>query len=213
MTVQPFETAAFGAAFDALLHWRRDVRHFRTDQVDEALVLGLLEQAHLAPSVGFSQPWRFVRVRSEGARAAVRASFERCNAAALAGYEGEQAARYAGLKLSGLDDAPVQISVFCDEGTATGAGLGRATMPEMAAYSVVTAIHTLWLAARVKGLGLGWVSILDPAEVTAALDAPSGWRLVAHLCLGWPVEAQETPELQRRGWERRRPLSDLIFDR
>nr|WP_306228934.1 5,6-dimethylbenzimidazole synthase [Aurantimonas sp. CSK15Z-1] len=186
-----------------LLVWRRDVRHFRTDAVPEALVEDLLDLVQLAPSVGNSQPWRFVRVESAGARATVRASFEACNEEALAGYEGDRARLYAGLKLAGLDRAPLQFAVFCDGATAQGHGLGRGTIPDTLDWSVVGAIHVLWLAARAQGLGLGWVSILDPQAVTAALDVPAGWRLVAYLCLGWPAEEHATPELERRGWQGR----------
>jgi 5,6-dimethylbenzimidazole synthase len=196
-----------------LLRWRRDVRRFRRDALSEDEVLDLLRVAQLAPSVGLSQPWRFMRVRSEAARAAVRENFEHCNAEALGGYRGEDAALYARLKLSGLDDAPVQIAVFCDSGCETGRGLGRRTMPEMAEYSVVAAVHTLWLAARARGIGMGWVSILDPEGIATALSVPEGWRLVAYLCLGWPVEANVDPELERAGWEQRKPLEDFLVER
>lgn len=208
-----FETPQFAAALEELLRWRRDVRGFRPDPIDESDIHALLEIAQLAPSVGLSQPWRFVRVRSQPARAAVRACFERCNAEALAGYDGEQAALYARLKLSGLDDAPVQIAVFCVDDVGTGHGLGRRTMPETAAYSVVTAVHTLWLAARAKQIGMGWVSILDPEEIAAALSAPAGWRLIAYLCLGRPKAEHDTPELERAGWERRQPLEAVLIER
>jgi 5,6-dimethylbenzimidazole synthase len=208
-----FETPEFAAALGELLRWRRDVRGFRPDPLDEADIRALLEAAQLAPSVGLSQPWRFVRVRSQPVRAAVRGSFERCNAEALAGYDGEQAALYAGLKLSGLDDAPLQIAVFCVDDAVTGHGLGRRTMPETAAYSVVTAVHTLWLAARAKGIGMGWVSILDPDEIAAALSVPAGWRLIAYLCLGRPSADHDSPELERAGWERRLPLEAVLVER
>ncbi|MCB1884322.1 MAG: 5,6-dimethylbenzimidazole synthase [Geminicoccaceae bacterium] len=195
--------AAFRDGFERLLRWRRDVRRFRPDPVDPALLERLLGLAALAPSVGNCQPWRFVSVAGEAPRAAVRASFLAANAAALAAYEGERARLYAGLKLAGLDEAPVHLAVFADEATGRGHGLGRQTMPEMLRYSVVTAVHTLWLAARAEGLGVGWVSILDPDAVHAALDVPEAWRLVAYLCVGHPVEAHDDPELQRAGWQPR----------
>jgi 5,6-dimethylbenzimidazole synthase len=210
---QSFETPAFAAALTELLRWRRDVRRFRPDPLDEADIEALLRTAQLAPSVGLSQPWRFVRVRSEGVRAAVRACFERCNAEALAGYGGEDAALYARLKLSGLDQAPVQLAVFCERDVETGRGLGRRTMPQTTDYSVVAAVHTLWLAARAKGIGMGWVSILDPEAITAALDVPKSWRLIAYLCLGRPMEDHEDPELQRAGWESRLPLEAVLVER
>jgi 5,6-dimethylbenzimidazole synthase len=211
--LQSFETEAFRAALTDLFVWRRDVRSFRTDPLPEPLLAELLAAAALAPSVGLSQPWRFVRVRSVQARAVVRESFETCNAEALGGYEGEAASLYARLKLAGLDDAPEQYAVFCDHAVAAGRGLGRKSMPQTLDYSVVAAIHTLWLAARARGVGLGWVSILDPDTVTAALDVPASWRLIAYLCLGWPETVSAEPELQRLGWERRSSVKPFVLDR
>ncbi len=199
----PHFDAAFSDRLDLLIHWRRDVRRFRTDPVDDGLVAHLLALADEAPSVGLSQPWRFVAMETPEARARILASFERCNAEALGAYGGETAALYARLKLEGLREAPVQFAVFADETTAKGKGLGRQTMAETLRYSAVCAVHTLWLAARARGLGVGWVSILDPDEVRAAAGAPEDWTLVAYLCIGWPSEEHETPELERAGWERR----------
>ena len=156
-----------------LLVWRRDVRRFKTDALPEGTLEQLVRLACLAPSVGLSQPWRFVSVDSPVRRAAVRASFEECNAEALRCQSGGRATLYARLKLAGLDDAPCQFAVFADRATAQGHGLGRLTMPATVDYSAVMAVHTLWLAARADGIGLGWVSILDPAAVAAALDVPA----------------------------------------
>ena len=122
---------------------------------------------------------------------------------ALEGYGGERQARYARLKLEGLSQAPVHLVVCADETTAQGHGLGRQTMPETIRYSVVAAIQTLWLAARAEGLGLGWVSILDPDAVRSALDLPPDWTFIAYLCLGWPQEEHDDPELERHGWQER----------
>ncbi len=199
----PSFDASFRQSLAELLAWRRDVRRFLTDPVDPAVIDELLDLACLAPSVGNSQPWRFVSVQSPERRAEIRANFEDCNAKALGGYAGEKAAIYAGLKLSGLAEAPVQLAVFADEETEAGAGLGRQTMPETLRYSAVLAVHTLWLAARAQGLGVGWVSILDPARVSGTLETPAGWSLVAYLCLGFPVEEHVDPELQRLGWQAR----------
>lgn len=195
--------AAFRTLLDRLFLWRRDVRRFRADPVDPTLVTRLLEQAQSAPSVGLSQPWRFVKVESTAARAAAVVNFEAANAEALAGYEGERQCLYAGLKLSGMREAPVQLAVFCDETAAKGHGLGTGTMPEMRRYSVVCAVMQLWLAARAEGLGLGWVSILDPERLTRDLGLPEDWRLIAYLCLGTPVEEHDDPELERAHWETR----------
>lgn len=185
-----------------LIAWRRDVRRFRREPVPEGLLATLLDQMQLSPSVGHSQPWRWLRVDDPGQRAAVQASFSHCNADALADYEGERAALYARLKLEGLRESPLQFAVFCDHGTMQGHGLGRRTMPEMLDYSVVAAITQFWLATRAHGLGLGWVSILDPVEIAAILGAPPEWKLIGYLCLGYPEEEHEVPELVRAGWER-----------
>ena len=204
MTEAPPEFgASFAEEFDALLRWRRDVRHFRPDPLPGGMLERLVASADLSPSVGLSQPWRFVRVADPARRAAIVENFERCNADALATYADERAALYARLKLAGLKEAPEQLAVFAEPDPDQGAGLGRATMPEMVAYSVAIAVHTLWLAARVEGVGVGWVSILNPDEVNRALDIDPAWRLVAYLCIGYPQEDLEAPELERAGWEKR----------
>lgn len=204
---------AFRARLVELLTWRRDVRRFRGDALPEGLLEHLLEIAALAPSVGLSQPWRFVLVEDPRRRAEVRANFERANAQALTAYEGAEAQSYARLKLAGLDEAPVHLAVFADAGTAQGHGLGRRTMPEMIEYSAVTAIHTLWLAARAHGVGMGWVSILDPAAIAGSLAVPETWSLVGYLCLGYPRAADDTPALERAGWERRRAAASFLIRR
>jgi 5,6-dimethylbenzimidazole synthase len=206
MSVPPIFDAAFRDKLAELMAWRRDIRRFRNEPVPPAVLEDLLGLMALSPSVGLSQPWRWVRVDDADRRAAVRESFEACNREALAAYEGERAALYARLKLEGLREAPVQFAVFCDHGTAQGHGLGRRTMPEMLDYSVVAAIMQFWLAARAHGLGLGWVSILDPGEIARIVAAPPDWRLIGYLCLGYPQDEQVQPELERAGWEvRARP--------
>jgi 5,6-dimethylbenzimidazole synthase len=196
-----------------LLAWRRDVRRFRADPLPAGTLDRLIALACLAPSVGLSQPWRFVIVESPERRRAVRDDFTACNAAALASQGGEQAARYAGLKLAGLAEAPGHLAVFADRATETGHGLGRHTMPEMAEYSVVTAVTAMWLAARAEGIGMGWVSILDPARVKAILEVPAAWRFIGYFCLGFPEDEHVQPELERAGWERRRPVSGFVLRR
>lgn len=195
----------FRAGLHDLMRWRRDVRRFRTDPLDEALVQTCLDSFNLAPSVGLSEPWRIIRVQSDTARQAALKNFETANARALAGYDGEKAALYAGLKLSGMSDAPEQMAIYCDDSTDKGSGLGAGTMPEMRRYSVVGAINYLWLTARAHGLGLGWVSVLDPARLNRDLAASEGWSLVAYLCMGWPEDNSLTPELETKGWEVRAP--------
>lgn len=200
-------------AFRDLVLWRRDVRRFRSEPLPPDLVERLIELACHAPSVGNCQPWRFVLVDDPARREAARASFLRANREALDGYHGEKRALYATLKLAGLDAAPVQLAVLADETTQRGAGLGRQTMPETLRYSVVGAVHTLWLAARAEGIGMGWISIIEPEIVTAALDVPKDWTLVAYLCLGWPEEEHLDPELERAGWESRGKFEDVLLRR
>jgi 5,6-dimethylbenzimidazole synthase len=197
-------TQTFQQDFEKLLRLRRDVRRFRTDPVDAETIDHCLSTFNLAPSVGLSEPWRVVNVASGAARAAALANFETANADALQGYTGEKSRIYAGLKLSGMREAPVQLAVFCDGETAKGSGLGAQTMPETRRYSVVAAITQFWLCARTIGLGVGWVSVLDPARLCADLDIPDTWSLVAYLCVGWPEEqVLATPELVTAGWETR----------
>ncbi|MFC0685311.1 5,6-dimethylbenzimidazole synthase [Novosphingobium clariflavum] len=186
-----------------LLAWRRDVRHFRSDPLEEELVAELLRAAQLAPSVGNSQPWRFVRVRSGELREALAAHADAEIARAGEAMPEDRRPAYRALKLHGLREAPELIAVFCDDATPVGGRLGAATMPETRGFSVVLAIHTLWLAARARGLGLGWVSVVDPAHVSGLLGAAPDWRLIALLCLGAPLEADPVPELERRGWQAR----------
>ena len=204
---------AFRDEFEELLAWRRDVRHFKTDPVPADLVEHLLDLTSLAPSVGNAQPWRFVSVDEPARRAAIIENFSQANAAALSNYDGERAELYARLKLAGLREAPRHFAVFCDETTVQGSGLGRLTMPETLRYSTVLAIHTLWLAARARGLGLGWVSIIDPAQATATLDVPASWRFVAYLCLGFPAGDHIEPELQRKGWQSREAVCRQVLPR
>ena len=196
-----------------LLRWRRDVRRFRTDPIPESVVEELLDLACLAPSVGNAQPWRFVSVDDPDNRTAIVANFNAANERALAGYQGERAQLYASLKLAGLKEAPRHLAVFCDEGTEQGLGLGRQTMPETLRYSAVLAVHTMWLAARTRGIGVGWVSILDPAAARRQLRVPEGWSLIAYLCLGWPVEEHDQPELQRTGWQAREAVCRQVLQR
>jgi 5,6-dimethylbenzimidazole synthase len=186
-----------------LFAWRRDVRRFRSDPIDEETFNELLDLAATAPSVGLSQPWRFVIVDSPTRRAAVRAHFEACNAAALAS-QGSSGADYARLKLAGIDQAPRQFAVFCEENPRQGRGLGRATMPAAPAYSAVMAVYTLWLAARARGLGLGWISIVEPSTMATILDVPANWLFIGYFCLGHPECDALTPELESEGWEWRR---------
>jgi 5,6-dimethylbenzimidazole synthase len=207
----------FDDAFRRQLHelfvWRRDVRRFRSTALPDGAVERLIETACLSPSVGLSQPWRFVIVDDAARRRAVIDDFKACNAEALACYSGERAGRYAALKLSGLEQAPGHLAVFADKVSDIGHGLGRATMPETTEYSVVAAITAMWLAARAEGIGLGWVSILNPARMHTILDVPQAWKFIAYLCIGYPETECDQPELERANWEHRRSADEFTLRR
>ena len=196
-----------------LFTWRRDVRRFRPDPLPPGTLERLIHIACLSPSVGLSQPWRFVIVDDPARRVAIAEVFEACNAEALSSHPRALGDRYAKLKLAGVKEAPAQLTVFADRGTGVGNGLGRRTIPEMIEYSVVTAVHTMWLAARAEGIGFGWVSILDPARMAEILDVPPDWHLIGHLCLGYPETETKIPELERAEWENRKPPSKAIIRR
>lgn len=212
-TKNPEFDADFRQRLLALLAWRRDVRRFRREALQPGMIERLIAVACLSPSVGLSEPWRFVIVDDQRRRAAIRACFEMCNQDALKQQEADRASLYARLKLSGLDDAPCQVAVFADRTTVQGHGLGRLTMPETLDYSVAIAIHTLWLVARAEGIGVGWVSILDPARITEILEVPRDWTFIGHLCIGYPEEEHDTSALQRADWERRHPAAGTILYR
>ena len=192
------------AHFAELVRWRRDVRRFKTDVVSPGILERILALADMGPSVGNSQPWRVVHIETSAIRKAARTNFETANAAAAANYtDPVERAAYLSLKLAGFDASPVHLAVFCDQSSTQGHGLGRQTMPEMLAYSCVSMITTLWYAARAEGLGMGWVSILDPDQARADLDVPQHWQLIAYILMGYPQEEHTDPELERFGWQAR----------
>ncbi len=212
MAELPFEES-FRDDLARLFALRRDVRRFKADPVPEATLLAALEQAHLAPSVGLSQPWRFVLVENPALRAAVTEEFQRANEDAAAVYDDEDAALYRALKLSGLKEAPIHLLVCSDTDPTQGKGLGRQTQPQTLRDSTVCAIQNLWLALRAVGLGMGWVSILEPRRLRTQLALPDRWEWVGYFCVGYPLLELDEPELQRAGWEKRRPLDDVLLRR
>jgi len=190
---------------------RRDVRSgFLPEPLSEPVLLRLLEAAHHAPSVGFMQPWRFLVIRSRPVRMRVHEIFMKTNRAAAKTYAGAQAAQYASLKLEGILEAPQNLCILCDPENERGHGLGRQSMPETAIYSAVCAVQNLWLAARAEGVGVGWVSILDPDALKQMLGVPSNMVVVAYLCLGYVDSFDVKPELERLGWEQRIPLENVL---
>jgi len=189
---------------------RRDMRHFRPDPVDPAVLQRLLSAAHRAPSVGFMQPWRFIRVTDPGLRQRIGELVE-AERQRTAEAMDERKAEFLRLKVEGVHDS----------GELLVAGLmdrreefvfGRRTLPEMDLASVACAIQNLWLAARAEGLGMGWVSFFEPAELAELLDMPEGSHPVAVLCLGHVEAFYEEPMLQQTGWADRQPLAELIYE-
>jgi 5,6-dimethylbenzimidazole synthase len=199
-------------AFERLLRSRRDVRRFRSTPLDPAIVRRILELAHVAPSVGLSQPWRFVLVESLETRTRIKALFEAKNAEESARIA-DPARRelYDRLKLEGIVEAPLNIAVVCDRRDREPFVLGHAPMPQTDVYSTCLAIENLWLAARAEGIGVGWVSILDPKIVEEILGLPTDVQLIAYLCVGHPLEFREVPMLEEVGWKSRTPLEDVVF--
>jgi 5,6-dimethylbenzimidazole synthase len=192
---------------------RRDIRRFRPAPVPDDVLRRVLEMAHLAPSVGFMQPWNFIVITSVELRRQVKAIFEAVNARELARID-EPARKelYARLTLEGILEAPLNLAVTCDTRRDAPFVLGRAPMPQTDVFSTCLAIQNLWLAARAEGVGVGWVSILDRPAVERLLQLPAGVQLVAYLCVGYPVEFRPRPMLEEVGWKGRTPIADLVFE-
>ncbi|MDM0040885.1 5,6-dimethylbenzimidazole synthase [Variovorax sp. J22G21] len=192
------------------IHERRDMRHFAGGEVAPEVLRRLLEAAHHAPSVGFMQPWRFIRIRDAALRRQLHDVVERervLTACAL----GEREDEFMRLKVQGLLDAAELLAVSLADDRDKHV-FGRRTLPQMDLASASCAIQNLWLASRAEGLGMGWVSLFDPAEVSALLGLPEGAEPIALLCLGPVHDFYEEPMLQRERWARREPLSALVFD-
>ncbi|WP_425071445.1 5,6-dimethylbenzimidazole synthase [Sagittula sp. S175] len=197
-----FSTDERQALYDVIAH-RRDVRNeFLPDPVPEDVLRRILGAAHAAPSVGLSQPWDFILLRDPVRRAEVKRAFDRANADAQEMFPAEQRSAYAALKLEGIEKAPLNIVVTCDRTRGGAVILGRTHQREMDLYSTVCAVQNLWLAARAEGVGVGWVSIFDPAELRPVLGLPDHVEIVAYLCVGYVSELFDRPELEARGWAR-----------
>jgi 5,6-dimethylbenzimidazole synthase len=198
---------------EVILH-RRDTRgnRFIDRPVEEDVLQQLLDAALHAPSVGFSQPWEFVLIRDKNIRQQVRESFNEENAAAGNVFTDERQQQYSRLKLEGILEAPLNIAVYYRPSDQPV--LGQATMKEVGLYSVVCAIQNMWLMSRALNIGMGWVSILDPAKVSLLLNAPPGNQLVAYLCIGYTDGFYTQPELELLQWEKRKQKSAaLVYER
>ena len=189
---------------------RRDMRHFRTDPLDEELVMRLLQAAHFAPSVGYMQPWRFIRVKSREIRQRMLELVE-AERLETARALGERQAEFLRLKVEGMREcAEILVAALCDQRERHV--FGRRTMPDMDLASVACAIQNLWLAARAEDVGVGWISMFDPVALRDLLCMPEGSRPVAILCLGRVEAFYPRPMLESEGWKAREPLASLVFE-
>jgi 5,6-dimethylbenzimidazole synthase len=201
------QEAVYRAIFE-----RRDCRRFLPDPLPDELVGRLLLAAHHAPSVGFMQPWNFLLIRSVEVRSRIKGAFERANARAAGQFPGPRGEAYRALKLEGILESPLNLCVTCDRSRHGPVVLGKTAQPEMDLYSTVCAVQNLWLAARAEGVGVGWVSIIDPADLRAILELPDPVVPIAYLCIGRVAEFPSAPDLQRFGWLDRIDLTHLIFE-
>jgi len=207
-----FSAAERDAVYKAIFT-RRDVRdQFLPEQVPDDVLRRLLQAAHHAPSVGFMQPWNFITIRSQSVREQIANAFGRANDEAVRMFPEQQRSKYASLKLEGIRKAPLNICITCDRARGGDVVLGKTHNSSMDLYSTVCAVQNLWLAARAEGIGMGWVSIFHDADLKSILGIPDRIAIVAYLCLGYVDELYEQPELEVKGWNRRLPLDDLIFE-
>ncbi len=198
-------------ALAAVVAGRRDIRRYRADPVPEDLLMSVLEAGHRAPSVGHSQPWRFIVVTDPTTRDRAAHMADRARLDQAAHLHSERASRMLDLKLEGLREAPVGVVVACDRRTPASGVLGRATFADADLWSCATAIENMWLTARAHGLGMGWVTLFDPDELADLLGLPQDVVTLGWMCLGWPDERPPSPGLERAAWSRKAPLSQVVL--
>jgi len=198
------------AGFYRAVFERRDCRRFKHDPIPESTLAGILKAAHHAPSVGFMQPWDFILIKASETREKIHQAFLNANAEAEELFEGERRRQYSAFKLEGILESPLNICVTCQRDRFGPVVLGKTCQPDMDLYSTVCAVQNLWLAARVEGIGVGWVSIIHADELSEILRLPPQVVPVAYLCLGHVEEFAQGPELQTAGWLPRMPLKEVI---
>lgn len=205
-----FPDAAREALAD-IIGARRDIRRFRPDPVPADVLERVLQAAHRGPSVGLMQPWRFVLVRDDETRVAMRGLAQRERLRQAERFS-DRARHFLDQKIEGIVDAPLGVVVCCDPGEAGVEVLGRGTIPETDVHSTACAIQNLWLAARAEGLGVGWVSFYRREDLRGLLGIPDRVDPLAWLCVGWPDERPERPGLEAAGWASRAPLSAVVAE-
>ncbi|MEV4558027.1 nicotinate-nucleotide--dimethylbenzimidazole phosphoribosyltransferase [Kitasatospora sp. NPDC049285] len=200
-------------AVHQVIRERRDIRNgFRPDPIPHEVLIRVLEAAHTAPSVGYSQPWDFVVIRSAKTRRKMHELAERQREAYADSLPKARAKQFKEIKIEAILETPVNIVVTADRTRGGRHTLGRHTQPQMAPYSAALAVENLWLAARAEGLGVGWVSFFDEEELVRELGLPEHLDVVAYLCVGFVDAFPDEPELQQQGWAKKRPLSWVVHE-
>ena len=211
-TARVFTPAERQALYDVIVH-RRDVRNeFLPDPVDPETLQRILQAAHHAPSVGLSQPWNFILIRDAEQRARVKQAFDKANTEAVSMFPEARQSDYAALKLEGIEKAPLNICVTCDRTRGGKVVLGRTHNQDMDVYSTVCAVQNLWLAARAEGVGVGWVSIFNDADLRQIFNLPDHVVIVAYLCVGYVDTLFDRPELEARGWAKQSDLESVVME-
>lgn len=210
MSTRDFNEQDREAVYRAILG-RRDIRMYRPTPIPDEALYRILQAGHAAGSVGMMQPWNFVLLRSEEKRKTVHEHFVECNNAAASVWKDERSVHYGSLKLQGILDSPLNIIITCDHTRGGTHVLGRHTIPETDVYSTCLAVQNMWLAARAEGIGMGWLSIMQPEVVKEILEIPPHISIIAYMTVGYPVEFPKTPLLEAVGWRHRSSLRDVVF--
>lgn len=198
--------------FYKAIYSRRDVRsHFTSKPIENEILSKILNAAHHAPSVGFSQPWNFILIKDSSTKKKIKESFEMEKNQSSQLVEEPKRSKYLSFKLEGILESPVNLCVTYDPSKFGPFVIGRTSIPEAGLYSVCCAIQNLWLAARTEGIGLGWVSILSNDTLKDVLELPEHVIPIAYLCLGYVDEFAEKPDLEKAGWLPRLDLKDVVF--
>jgi len=200
--------------FYRVIFSRRDVRqNFIKKNIEDKILIKILNAAHHAPSVGFSQPWNFILIKDKTIRGKIKQSFltERLKSIDLMNDDKERQQKYLELKLEGILESDINICVTYDHNRFGPFVIGRMTIDDAGIYSVCCAIQNLWLASRVEGIGVGWVSILNNSDLEDILNLPKNIKPIAYLCLGYVDEFNDSPDLEKKNWIKRLNLKDVIF--
>jgi 5,6-dimethylbenzimidazole synthase len=198
--------------FYKAIYSRRDVRsHFTSRSIKDDVLSRILNAAHHAPSVGFSQPWNFILIKDITTKKKIKDSFEEEKNRSSKLVEEPKRTKYISFKLEGILESPINLCVTYDPSKFGPFVIGRSSIPEAGLYSVCCAIQNLWLAARTEGVGLGWVSILSNDTLKEVLELPEHVVPIAYLCLGYVDDFAQKPDLETAGWLPRLDLKDVVY--